>query len=142
MLTLKLDFNRQDFQPFQHAGMKAIKELNTAIRLAAFAIRNEAVKGISQGQRHGNIYYRRGISHQAAADGEYPKTDTGRLVASIRTDFSFLTADIGSDLDYSKYLEEGTKYMGAKPWLAPSAAMAESEIQRIIDDALARAFQL
>lgn len=62
--------------------------------------------------------------HQASAPGEPPATDTGLLRASIRHELAVeddeLAAYIGSDLNYSEYLELGTHKMAPRPFLTPS----------------------
>jgi HK97 gp10 family phage protein len=120
MIELKFSFDEKDLKIFSKNADKFGSELDKVIKRIALDIRNTAVKGISQGERSGRIYRRRGITHQASASGEYPKTDTGRLVNSIRTDFRYLEADIGSDVNYSQYLENGTRNMKPRPWLQPS----------------------
>lgn len=57
--------------------------------------------------------------HTASAPGEPPKTDTGLLVNSIMWQSLAQGAEAGTDLMYGLYLEEGTKYMGERPWLQP-----------------------
>lgn len=50
--------------------------------------------------------------------------DTGRLRASIRwmisTDAGELVGYVGSDVDYTIYVELGTRYMDAEPFLRPA----------------------
>lgn len=142
MIELKFKFDEKDLELFKPNNFKFGEEIDKAIKKTATDIRNTAVKNISQGVRRGRLYKRRTITHQASAPGEYPKTDTGRLVGSIRTDFRYLEADIGSDLNYSAYLELGTKHMEPRPWLQPSADANHDKWQGYIDEALKRTFKL
>src|SRR5258707_12595277 len=120
MIELKFKWDSKDLDLFKPYNFKFANNIDTVIKRIATEIRNTAVTNISRGVRHGATYKRRTVTHQASAPGEYPKTDTGRLVASIRTNFRFLEADIGSDVNYSQFLETGTKYMMPRPWLQPS----------------------
>jgi HK97 gp10 family phage protein len=140
MIELKLKLDNKDLRIFEPYNFKFANNIDTVIKRIATEIRNTAVTNISRGARHGAIYKRKTVTHQASAPGEYPKTDTGRLVASIRTNFRFLEADIGSDVNYSQFLETGTKYMMPRPWLQPSFDANEKKLQGYIDDALRRTF--
>jgi len=48
--------------------------------------------------------------------------DTGNLQASIRMekDYSEKIASVGSDLDYALFVEYGTRYQEAQPYLRPA----------------------
>lgn len=56
--------------------------VDQAVAVAAARIHGNYRKKLQRGSRSGRIYKRRGISHQASAPGEPPKTDTGGLAAS------------------------------------------------------------
>ena len=60
--------------------------------------------------------------------------DTGALQRSIRheTDTMHLKADIGSDLEYCLYVEEGTRKMQAQPFLKPS--LYEADVKEYFED--------
>lgn len=72
----------------------------------------------------GRVYRRRSVLHQASAPGQPPAVDTGYLRASVDhkvgTDAEGLYADIGTEVDYGLYLEQGTRYMQPRPWLKPA----------------------
>jgi HK97 gp10 family phage protein len=142
MLELKFKWDAEDLALFKPNNFKFADNIDKVIKRIATEIRNTAVTKISHGTRHGKVYKRRTIVHQASAPGEYPKTDTGRLVSSIRTDFKYLEADIGSDVNYSQYLETGSRNMKPRPWLQPSFDANEKKFQDSIDDALRRTFNL
>ena len=102
-------------------------QLGTAVKLAAQDVKNECVREISKGSRTGKTYKRRGVEHQASAPGEFPKTDTGRLVGSLAFRMlNALTAIAGSIAgdsivaEYAKSLEFGTRKMAARPFLVPA----------------------
>lgn len=116
--------------------VSVLKRMQQAVEGAAIAVQKTAKTEIQKGSRSGRIYRRRTITHRASAPGEYPKTDTGRLVSSIRTDFGNFTAEVGSDVIYSEYLESGTQIMQPRPWLKRSFDTNARLIQQYMDDAV------
>lgn len=141
MLEIKLNFENDILKRVALISPSILKNINHVVKQAAFLIRNTAVKKIQHGDRTGRLYlrYRGGknpIAHRASAPGEPPKTDTGRLVASIRTNFYDLTAEVGSDVKYSAFLETGTSKMKPRPWLAISRDENNSKIDTLIDKAI------
>ena len=54
--------------------------------------------------------------------GRPPAPRSGRLAESVDTDIAAdgLSATVGSDLDYGRYLEFGTRRMPARSWLLPA----------------------
>jgi Bacteriophage protein of unknown function (DUF646). len=76
------------------------------------------------GQRTGRVYRVPGTRarYTASAPGESPAVRTGVLRASYRTEVSrtALEAYLGSDLDYSLWLERGTPNMEPRPALQPA----------------------
>lgn len=66
----------------------------------------------------------RRVPHQASAPGQPPATDTGRLLASIHHilegEGQHTVAHVGSDVNYALFLELGTRYMAARPFLRPA----------------------
>lgn len=108
-----------------------------ALRASAILLHKTIVYEIETGDRRGRLYKRKnGIPHRASAPGEYPKTDRGGLVQNIHWSIGYLTASVGSNLDYAKWLEEGTPKMAARPWLERTRKAKEPEIQKLLDDAI------
>ena len=110
----------------QSLGADMEKALERGIVQTANQVRNSAIKSI-QNQTVGTYVTRysqggKAYQHVAAKDGDAPNTDTGGLVRSISVEHTSgnQVAFVGSGLDYAKYLELGTKKMGAKPWLMPA----------------------
>lgn len=60
--------------------------------------------------------------------------DTGALQRSVRheTDTMDLKSDIGSDLEYCLYIEEGTRKMQAQPFLKP--ILYEADVEEYFKD--------
>jgi len=63
---------------------------------------------------------------------EHPQVQTGRLRSSIihqvTNDDNSITAEIGSNVTYSKYLEFGTVNHSPYPWLFPAVEVNRSKI--------------
>ena len=137
-MQITINFNPKDLiDRLDLVQTKLEVNLNKAVQAAAILIQNRTRLEIQTGGRSGRIYRRsRGTTHQAGAAGEYPKSDTGRLASSIRTDFSFLSASVGSDLNYSTWLETGTPKMAARPWLQRTLEEQSPQIKKIVDDAI------
>jgi len=95
--------------------------LKKEIALAGFLIQEQAIKSIQKGSRTGVKYKRAGKSAQRSAPGEFPKTDRGRLVASINVSSDIaargLIVRVGTNLKYGRALEFGTLKMAPRPWL-------------------------
>lgn len=98
-------------------SVKLEKNISKANMAAALLVQGQAKNNIQRGTRNGSFYRRRSIIHQASSPGEYPKTDTGRLVSSINVEVNNNAAFVGSNLQYAAYLEQGTIYMEPRPWL-------------------------
>jgi HK97 gp10 family phage protein len=121
------------------ANSKTKRNINGAIHKFAILIDAKSKEKIQKGTRSGRTYRRRSVVHQASAPGEPPKTDTGRLVASIRPVFGNMSAEVGSLANIAKYgefLEQGTKNMAARPWLEPTLQENQGELGNLITAAI------
>lgn len=79
--------------------------------------RNRFIQSVSRtvGTRSGATYRRgRRRIHVASAPGQYPATDSGRLVSSIYFSVSGREGTIYSSVEYARFLAEGTKDMAAR----------------------------
>lgn len=78
-------------------------------------------------------YFRRG--HNASAPGEYPKRVSGHLRRNIQSEFDqeTLTARVGTNVIYGKYLETGTRKMAARPWLSNGIRDFGASVRSIIE---------
>ena len=91
-----------------------------------------AVDGIKQGPASGRTYTRGSVTRRASEAGEYPMSDTGRLMGSIRSieaSKALPQAVIGTDLIYGAHLEFGTSKMEARPWLERSFIKAAKGVE-------------
>lgn len=102
-----------------------------------------AKQQIQGGGRSGRVYRRGRVTHQASAPGEYPKTDTGQLVASLffRVGSDKLSAFFGTKLAYGKYLEFGTSRMKARPWLRRTLKANADAIRKRVAEAINEALR-
>lgn len=103
---------------------------------AAELVRSDAIRSV-QDQSPGEIVERSRAGggtyeHTAAKEGEAPNTDTGRLVQSIQVDVQGKAVFVGSSLDYAGWLENGTRRMGARPWLFPALERNKKEVEKLI----------
>lgn len=96
--------------------------LGRALAVSVVEMDGYAKERLQGGARSGRTYRRRSVTHRASAPGEFPKTDTGQLVASLffRVAGDKLSAVFGTALGYGRYLEYGTSRMAARPWLRPT----------------------
>lgn len=116
---------------------KLIINSQRALKASALLIHKTITYELDNGTRSGRIYKRKnGITHRASAAGEYPKTDTGTLKRSVHFTVKYLSASVGSNLDYAKWLEEGTSRMAPRPWLQRSFDAKQKEIQQLLDAAI------
>lgn len=96
--------------------------------------RNTFIRNVSRGAGGGRMYG----SHKASAPGEYPVTDTGRLVNSV--DYQMTGPREGkliSDIVYAAYLTSGTFKMAPRKMLVE--ALEEALDARPHEEELARA---
>ena len=90
-----------------------------------------AIQGIQQGPKSGRTYTRGTVTHVASAPGQYPATDKGRLVGSVRYVMESPTSyRVGTNVEYGPHLEFGTSRMGARPWLLPSFERAKIGVEK------------
>lgn len=99
-----------------------------------FFLDGKIKESISTGQeteRYGRkaIYYR---GHSPSSPGEPPHLLTGQLRASITHQVTDdLRLRIGSNLDYSLILEQGSQHMAARPFLRPAIIAHKDAIVKI-----------
>lgn len=149
-MYVNVSFNpKQLYRDLDSLSNRINKNMANANKAAALLVQKEARTNIQKGTRTLRYtatgrplrYRRRGVIHYPSAPGEYPKTDTGRLVSSIEVVFDGLIAYVGSNLNYATFLENGTKNMDARPWLMRTYQSNIDKIQRFYDAAIREALQ-
>lgn len=129
-----------------------LDDMDEIVNASALIVQSRAKKEISRGSRSGRVYRRkpktsrgRQIVHQASrgqpnsSQSEYPKSDSGRLVISIRSSVTKrFESNVGSNLPYAEYLEEGTRNMDARPWLSRAGRESEPDIKKKLRSVLSK----
>jgi len=100
----------------------------------SFLLHGKAVNKL-KGKRSGLFYKRRTVVHQASAEGESPKTDTGFLLSSLRRKATKRFAIVNTNAKYGAILEDKLD----RPWLKPTLEESEPAINQIIAKHIARA---
>ena len=121
---------------YRRIALEQLDEMGKALAISGLELQGQCRALISRGARSGKQRKKGGRS---SAPGEPPKTDTGRLVSNI---FSILASDrqsveVGTDINYGRFLEFGTSKMAARPWLHPTY----QKIKPRIEERLRRAFK-
>lgn len=120
--------------------------LARAIAETTIALHARVVRKLSQ-PGSGRTYRRLGVSHRASAPGQPPAVDLGAYRASMQPDVSAVQSTLvgtvgprGSAMQRrGKYLEYGTRNMGARPHLGPSAMEERPLAARRAQAAIGRA---
>jgi len=111
--------------------------INSTIRAtqeATFLIHATAVKSIqdnSTGTKATRYEPKRNV--KVSKPGQPPNTDTGRAAQSIKFDFEDggLVGRVGTNLRYLAWLEFGTKFIAARPWLSAAVNKHKKDIKTI-----------
>jgi HK97 gp10 family phage protein len=139
MIAIKVEVSGDVAKKLHTFSSNMTKYLDRALLSAAILLEAEIKKKISRGGRGGATYRVGKRNAQRSAPGEPPKTDSGRLVGSIRHEHSFLSASVGSEVNYAGYLEFGTSKMAARPYLVPTLEENTDTIEKMVEDAMREA---
>ena len=86
--------------------------------------------------RVGALVERQAKINVSKSPPEHPQVQTGRLRSSVihqvTSEGNQITAEIGSNVYYSKYLEFGTTNHSPYPWLFPAVEMQRDKIVEIL----------
>lgn len=90
------------------------------LKTGALLIHSEAIKNlqtVSPGETETRYGPKRTV--KVSKPGDSPNTDTSRAIKSIgfNIDEKRLKSEVGTNLKYLKFLELGTKFIAARPWL-------------------------
>lgn len=117
----------------------ADKAIMATIQALVVKTQFAARQGIGRGTKSGRVYRRGGVTHQASAPGQYPASDTGRLLSSVQVVLptaSRLEGEVGTNVMYGRFLEFGTSRMAARPWLLPSFIQAQIGVEKQLRQAI------
>jgi len=120
----------------ERAGERAIEPIHDAMAAGGQTVENAAKRGIAKGPKTGRIYtqrfatgrngnvfaYGKRVPHQASAEGEYPASDTGTLMRSIRNYLKERTATfihqvVEAAAKHARPLEFKPPERGGRPFL-------------------------
>lgn len=90
--------------------------------------RNILNKGMRDGPQTGREYLRGSAVHTASKAGQWPAVDSGNLRINTRIKVTDLTGELGSNVPYAEYLQNGTKYMGARKLYNEAVQMAAEDM--------------
>lgn len=119
MITIRHDHkNKRAFVSVDEATFRNKRGLHSAL----YEIGQENVKHtrllIQSTDKNGRFYRFRGRQHRASAPGEAPANRTGQLLNSV--DYIVRGSEqmeFGDRVFYGKFLEDGTRFMKARPHL-------------------------
>ena len=120
---------------------KVIKSIEDAagkrMAEAVQAVRTQVLETLS-GSRSGRTYYVPGTkrTYTASSPGQPPAQATGGLRQSIKTSVSgedkVVVGIVGTDLEYGRCLEFGTRNMSPRPWLRVSFEKSSEKVKSIL----------
>jgi hypothetical protein len=89
----------------------------------------EILDGLQKGlEKVGLIVERQAKINVSQSPPSHPQVQTGRLRSSITHVVGDGEVEIGSNVEYSKYLELGTSHNPPYPWLFPAVELKKPEI--------------
>lgn len=158
-MSVKVNYNfdpSKIIKEIKEMGSGSLKAFADAVLAGAYLIKGDVTDFIARGAKSGIVYRinssgnrkkgkkkkktkRRKILHQSSAPGESPANQYGRLLGSVKLiQKTYIKFEVGSELKYAEYLEEGTPkgQMEARPYLAPALEKNQSEIDKLIKKAL------
>lgn len=92
--------------------------------------------GMRDGPQTGRVYVRGNIRHRASAPGQWPAVDTGQLRIRTKIRVSQTDAELGSNLSYAKWLQNGTRRMKPRKLFSEAMEMAVQETIDLLPNAL------
>jgi phage gpG-like protein len=137
MMTVSTQGREEVIKNIDMYDKRTQQQIQNIINSTANTIRNNAIDGIKNSPASGVSYNRGKTKHTASSAGNPPRTDTGRLVSSIKMLVNRLEAIVGTDLKYGAYLEFGTRRnLEPRPWLFPVFERERRNFLSRIKDAL------
>lgn len=124
-MSVKITGTAQLKTKLDKLGDDMLLAVDGGVFATAQAIRKVAISSIQERSPGRNVirYSQAGnaYNHVAASAGQAPNTDTGVLVRSVAVEkVGNAHYEIGSNIDYSEWLELGTTNMLPRPWLFPA----------------------
>lgn len=98
------------------------------LRLVGEKTRNNILADMRKQPKGGRRYRRGRRFHVASAPGEAPAIDTGFLARSITSEVALNTLIVTAGVSYASYLEDGTRKMGARPFMLKNLRLALQQV--------------
>lgn len=125
MLRMELDFD--EFFIDQDYTADQLKQLGSrSVGAIATIMRNTPRQSIARGRRR----------HRPSVAGNPPAIDTGRLVGSLSFEATETQLEVGSNVEYAGWLQDGTRHMIARPYLDVGVEKAIREFDEFLADAV------
>lgn len=86
------------------------------------------MKSLMRAPKTGRVYNYQGRRHRASAPGQAPAIRSRELIRSIRLGSRPGEVVIGAE--YASFLEEGTRFMAARPFVRPAVKAVRAQIKR------------
>lgn len=137
MSTFSLQFDEASLAKVTLLHLGILKCVDNAIKDSAVVVQSLAQRKIQKPSLPGRIYRRGSRLHVASKQGSPPNTDTGRLVASIAVNHRTLSAEVGTNVQYAKKLEQANN----RPFLQPSLEESNRKIAERINQGIARSLK-
>jgi phage gpG-like protein len=106
-------------------------EMSNRMAVACRLVMNHAKELLSVSGTGGTPGSKRNYGSNPSAPGEPPHKQYGRLRASVATEVEGMRGRVGTNVDYGRYLEQGTRKMAPRPWLKRSLDETKADIRRL-----------
>jgi phage gpG-like protein len=124
-VSVKITGITETFKNLEKYEKSKTAKVQGVIDLTAQLVRSDAISSMQKTPKSGNIYKRGANIHVASSFRNPPAIDGGRLVNSIKALVGKMEAFVGTNVDYGRHLEFGTRGPGnrrirERPWLFPA----------------------
>lgn len=142
MLRMEIsDSTMQLLANFPKLPWKVENSIHKEMNRMALDIRNNILEKMQKSPKNTSKSYKRGGKiHHPSYPGNPPRPDSSRLWNSFEILTSSSQIEVGTNVVYAKFLQEGTKRMDARPFL--ESGLEGIEVDERLRDAIARGFEL
>ena len=143
-MEVKIELTKNAQKKLAALTPKILGALDGGIKDAAFILHGGVVKAMKKTPKLGREYTRTltGLTHIASGPGNAPAIDTGNLVSKIRVNSKHLSAEVGTDVKYAKYLNEGTATMKARPLFKTALHKNRKKMSKAVSASIEQAIAL
>ena len=120
-MSVKITGITETFKNLEKYEKSKTAKVQEVVDLTAQLVRSDAISSMQKTPKSGNIYKRGANIHVASSSPNPPAIDEGDLLRSIKALVGKLESFVGTNLDYGRHLEFGTKRnLKPRPWLFPA----------------------